>query len=606
MVPPRSCRLPLAIAASAAGLALSCPAAQAQSPPPKFCSGVETSELSAPSVFRYGLSPGELEAKFLSPATGLSGQGFSARRLTGYRSGDSMKFATRWVKAPAPHTIARSGLTGSQFHALYASLKARYRPIDVSGYNDPHGATRFAAIWERNEHGVDWKVQRDVSRAGMQQLVDASQRTGWTPLRVEGYRRAGKLNFVSIWVKTPCNWKMHNKLTRAQYQAKLDAYKATRRLVHLDSYQDGGTTYFAGIWLKQPGPSQTVRSDRHWYRFQRHLNNNRCNGYALENFYAAEAPGGVRYGGIWTAGPVAGVGPSSPLNAQVDREVDCAPARTGAAVIDLNTGQEALAHADVQYGTASTIKSSVVYAVLRRLDATPATLASKLAITSENDSDNLAAGTSYSIDTLATLMISKSDNGATNRLIKYVGMAKVNQELANLGFGAIRVNRYMRGGLSVHGNAGATADYEEGWDNLATPRQYARFLRRVHLNAGLLSPASSAYFWSRLALNGGAHSSTLTAGVGAGIASVFEKAGSNGWPSAPATKPQIGAHVQRSAAGRLVLSNGHVVFYAIFADEGDETGADALNRTVSCVVTHAARAFSGANTGTDLANCQGG
>jgi hypothetical protein len=111
---------------------------------------------------------------------------------------------------------------------------------------------------------------------------------------------------------------------------------------------------------------------------------------------------------------------------------------------------------------------------------------------------------------------------------------------------------------------------------------------------------------ARLALNGGAHGSTLSAGVGAGVASVFEKAGSNGWDSAPDTKPQIGAHRQRSAAGRLMLDNGHVVFYAVFADEGDSTSADALNRTVSCVVTHAARAYSGVSTGTDLANCQGG
>lgn len=578
-----------------------------------FCTSSASQNVGKPYSFRYGLTGDELQRDYFDQDTGIVRSGYRPVRLTGYRSGGTQLFATKWVQASGPEWIGRFGLTGDQFHALFLQLRNTHRPIDVSGYNTPGGAERFAVIWERNTAGVSWKVHRNVSRAGMQSYVDQYGPTGWVPLRVEGYRRGGALNYISIWVKTGCAWRMHNKLTRSEYQSRLDGYAGTYRLVHLDSFVDGFGTYYAGIWWRQPGPGQAVRSNRDWYLFQRFFNNYACQGAEIDNFYAADVPGAVRYGGIWTPTGAPAPGPTSAFGTRVRQELHCAPGRAGAAVINLTTGQETLAHADVSYGTSSTIKSAILYALLRRIDATSATLSTQLNVGAQygnNQGNTLSANQSYTLQTLATTMIQNSNNWATNRLIDYVGRANINQELAALGLARIRLERYMTGtgSPSAHGNSGPGGDYADGWDNTATPRQYATFLRLMHENAGRLGRSSWTFFWSTLALNGNAHDAVLDSGVGTNwptVASVFEKAGSNTWSSAPDHRPQLaGGHRQRSAAGRIVLANGQVVVYAAFVDEADNASATPLQNMLDCVVLHAVREYSGQSSPGDVAACR--
>jgi hypothetical protein len=131
----------------------------------------------------------------------------------------------------------------------------------------------------------------------------------------------------------------------------------------------------------------------------------------------------------------------------------------------------------------------------------------------------------------------------------------------------------------------------------------------VHQNTGLLTPLSFAFFWNTMALNADAHDAVLDTGVGTNwqsVATVAEKAGSNSWSLAPAHRPQLsGAHLQRSAAGRLVFANGHVVFYAAFVDEADGPNTTPLQNTLDCVVMDAVRQYGGQATPGDVPACQG-
>jgi hypothetical protein len=590
------------------------PAAGAGSAVVQACPGVSSAELSRARVVRYGLTGSELQRVFFADRTGLKADGYRPRRLTGYRSGSGQRFATIWVKTGGPGWSARFGLTGAGLDSLYRQLRATHRPIDVSGYNTPSGATRFAVVWERNPSRVAWKLQANVSRAGMQAAVNEHGRTGWFPLRVEGYQRGGSLNYVAVWVRGSCGWRMHNRMTRAQYQQRLDSYSPDFRLVHLDAFVDGGNVYYAGIWHRRSGPAPTVRSNRDWYLFQRQFNNNRCQGRALENLYATDVPGTVRYGGIWLPSGVPAANAASSIAARISREVECAPGRAGAAVFNLTTGEQVLSHADSAYGTSSTIKSAILYALLRRIDATDATLDTRIDVGAQyggNQGSTLAANTRYSLRFLATTMIQNSNNWATNRLIDWVGRARINQELAALGLGQIQLRRYMNGAgvPSTRGGTGPVGDYMSGTDNTATPRQYARFLQLMHVNAGQLSATSLSFFWNTLALNGAAHTTVLNAGVGTGwptVATVFEKAGSNTRGSAPTNKPQLGAHLLRSTAGRIVLANGQVIVYAAFVDEADSPNTAPLQNMLACIVMHAVREYVPQTTGTNVAACQAG
>jgi hypothetical protein len=614
------------------------------------CAPINAANLDAPYVFRYGVSPSDLQSDFFDKSTGLNGDGYRPVRLTGYATTSSTLYATKWVKTGGPEWIGKFGQTGDEFHQLYNQLKDDYRPIDVSGYNTDGGAVRFAVIWERNTAGLGWRVHRNVSRAGMQDLVDEYEKTGWFPTRVEAYTMDGEPHYISTWVHAPCNWRMHNKMTRDQYQQRLDDYAATGlRLVHLDEFVDDGDVFYAGIWWAQPGPGQMVRSNRDWYLFQRYFNNYSCQGYVIDNFYGSAIPGAIRYGGIWTFNEAPNIGPSSTFSQRIKEEVNCAPGRAGAAIINLTTGDEVMVHADQSFGTSSTIKSAILYALLRKADAEDVNLTTpRINVGAQYGSNQptnnpfLQANQCYDLLTLAQAMIDFSNNWATNRLIDYLGiaveppspcltstnppsqnsagMARVNAELDALGFDRIRLRRYMTG----TGSPNASSDYADGIDNTATPRQYASFLRRVHQNGGLLSNASSTRFWDTLALNGNDDDNILDAGVGTNWRSVvdtFQKAGSNTWgydsngvetgdPGDYDHKPQIGGHLQRSEAGRLVFANGQAVFYAVFIDEADGPPANAvplrttLQNALDCIVVDTVRQYSGQTTGANLASCK--
>jgi beta-lactamase class A len=397
--------------------------------------------------------------------------------------------------------------------------------------------------------------------------------------------------------------------------------------VHLDEFVDDGDVFYAGIWWAQPGPTQQVRSNRDWYLFQRYFNNYSCTGYVIDNFYAAAVPGAIRYGGIWTFNATPNIGQNSPFSQRIKEEVDCAPARGGAAIINLTTGDEVMVHADQSFGTSSTIKSAILYALLRKADAenidissTTLNVGSQYGTNQPTSNPPLQANQSYSLLFLAQIMIDFSNNWATNRLIDYIGMNQINAELDALGFDRTRLRRYMTG----TGSPNASSDYADGIDNTTTPREYAMFLRRVHQNNGLLSNASFNRFWNTMALNGNDDDNILDAGVGNNwgtVVDTFQKAGSNTWgydnngnPTASTGdydhRPQIASHLQRSEAGRLVFANGQVVFYAVFLNEADGPPTNAvplrttLQNVLDCVVVDTVRQYSGQTTGNDLATCQ--
>ncbi len=580
------------------------------------CAPIETASLSGPSLFRYGVSGDRLQKDFFDPQTGLAGKGYRPVRIAGYRDGDAVRFATRWVKAAGPSWRARFGLTAAEFHQEFVSYRATHRMTDVSGYNTAKGV-RFAVVWERNPSGSGWRVHRDVDRQSMQDLVDGYASKGLVPVRVEGYRNgSGDLRFVSLWASGQCTWKMHNKMSRDEYQRRLEEYKSSYRLVHLDATVEDGKTWFHGIWWKQAGPTQTVRSDRHWYLFQRFVNNNWCAGYRLTNAYATDAPGGPRFGGIWTYAAPISIGASSGLDERVREEVDCAPGRAGAAVIDLSSGAEILQHADQTFATSSTIKSAILYALLRKADAEEIDLdTARLNVGSQygnNQNGALNPNQSYPLDTLARAMIDFSNNWATNRLVDYVGRDRVNDELAGLGLTRTRLNRYMIGtnAPSAHGQSGPVGDLQAGWDNVTTPREFTTFLRRVHENAGLLSAGSSSRFWTILALNGGDHDAILDAGIGTSwrnVMTLFLKGGNNSFTANPgdyAHRPQIGSYDERSEAGRMVFAGGRVVVYAAFGNEADAGADGALANMLNCIVVETVRDASGTTTGAGLSQCR--
>jgi beta-lactamase class A len=150
----------------------------------------------------------------------------------------------------------------------------------------------------------------------------------------------------------------------------------------------------------------------------------------------------------------------------------------GVAVLDLTDQRAFYLNADAIYPTASTIKIAVLAELYRQHERGSGaklgdlyTVNAKDGVGTEGILQAMSAGVSRITNRdLALLMVSLSDNSATNVLIDRVGMDNVNAWLSQLGLEQTRLRRRM---LDVKAA-------QEGRENTATPRELVAMLRAIH------------------------------------------------------------------------------------------------------------------------------
>jgi beta-lactamase class A len=170
----------------------------------------------------------------------------------------------------------------------------------------------------------------------------------------------------------------------------------------------------------------------------------------------------------------------------IAREAD---AVVGVAVLDLTDQRAYYLNADAVYPTASTIKLAVLGELYRqherggKLDEVYVANAKDF-VGGEGALQAMTPGvTRLTNRDLAALMVTLSDNAATNVLIKRVGMDNVNAWLQQLDLEHTRLRRQM---LDV--NAA-----REGRENTATPRELVALLRAVHEGRAFNKKNTEAY-----------------------------------------------------------------------------------------------------------------
>src|SRR5438445_13561445 len=158
----------------------------------------------------------------------------------------------------------------------------------------------------------------------------------------------------------------------------------------------------------------------------------------------------------------------------VDRNLDGVLA---VAILDLSTGQKYLFHADEVLPTASSIKIAILAELYHQVQQGKLKL-TDLYILQQSDlvggsgiAEALTPGTTrLTIRDVAALMISVSDNSATNIIIDRVGMENVNALLDSLGLTHMRLRRKMMD-LKAAG---------EGRENVASPREFMLLLEALY------------------------------------------------------------------------------------------------------------------------------
>jgi beta-lactamase class A len=191
------------------------------------------------------------------------------------------------------------------------------------------------------------------------------------------------------------------------------------------------------------------------------------------------------------------------LRRQLDRQlqsiVDGVNGVVGYAALDLTSGEELGRLERQEFPTASTIKLAILYELFKQADEGRLRLddPSPLDRTKIVGGDGIlqSLGTpALSLRDYAVLMVSLSDNTATNVLIDRVTLPAIAARMQTLGLTSIRLRRRM-----MDGAAAARGD-----ENVASPRDLVRLLRVLHMGEGL-RPESKAGALKTLEVGGGGY-----------------------------------------------------------------------------------------------------
>lgn len=165
------------------------------------------------------------------------------------------------------------------------------------------------------------------------------------------------------------------------------------------------------------------------------------------------------------------------MNEQIESmiaNVEAEGARVG--VCAILPGGERIAHRENEtFIAASTIKIAIMIELYRRIDADQSSLSDTYALREEDICpgsgvmQGLHIGTELTLNDVCYLMMSISDNTATNVLIDHVGMDAVNATMRELGLKDAVLARKMRGGPAIQG---------EG-ENIGTPAEFALLIGSI-------------------------------------------------------------------------------------------------------------------------------
>jgi beta-lactamase class A len=156
--------------------------------------------------------------------------------------------------------------------------------------------------------------------------------------------------------------------------------------------------------------------------------------------------------------------------------IEASPSVVGLAVMDLTSNETFFVNEQRVFTQASAIKIPILMEVFKQVHAGKMALSDQKQVTVGNRVggsgilQQMQDPVSISLRDLCTLMITQSDNTATNVVINTIGMENVNKTMQELGFTNTKLQRYMMD----------TAAAAQGRENLSTPVEAVKILNLLY------------------------------------------------------------------------------------------------------------------------------
>jgi CubicO group peptidase (beta-lactamase class C family) len=142
-------------------------------------------------------------------------------------------------------------LTTTQWAQVFAERKVDSIPVDIE-ITDVNGSARIGAIWNKNTDGRGWALLRNLTGAEFGQK--------WAEYRDQGYRLAdqetydlgGSTYYAGIWIQNTegAAWASKRDLTAAGYQSFFDTYRSGYIPVDVDIDSTGGSLKYSAVFVE--------------------------------------------------------------------------------------------------------------------------------------------------------------------------------------------------------------------------------------------------------------------------------------------------------------------------------------------------------------------
>lgn len=195
---------------------------------------------------------------------------------------------------------ARHGLDGATYQSTFNELVAQgFRLTSVCGYSEGRDA-RYNAVWHQKD-GPAWEARHGLTAEEYQTTFDKLVRDGFRLTDVSGYAIDGEARFAGIWEKGDGpEWQARHGLTRAEYQQTFDDLTAQGFVLkQVSGYRVNVDVRFAAIWEKQAGVTLVARHGLTSSAYQKTFDELVGAGHRLAWVDGYSDTGIARYAAVW-------------------------------------------------------------------------------------------------------------------------------------------------------------------------------------------------------------------------------------------------------------------------------------------------------------------